>query len=313
MAGKRARSATNLTVGSISVSSAAVDLAISNLNLNLNPKLNPLKIVVIGAGKMAKLLINHLSSKGFKRVVVVNRTEDRVSDLKKSLKSEIEILYRPFSEIYSVVDEADVIFTCTSSEKPMFLRENLEGFAEKREKEGDCAEKKEKLMFVDISVPRNVGQCVAGVEGVRVFDVDDVREMVETNVEARERKAIEAMEIIEEEAMKFGAWRNSLFFVPTIKKLMEFAESIRVSELERCYGKMRSGVSHRERKAMEELSKGVVKKLLHEPLKHLRCNNGDENSLKMALRNVGVLEQMFGFKREDFFEGGGGEEATESC
>ncbi|CAL9065539.1 unnamed protein product [Musa banksii] len=288
-AGKRVRSETNIASGAVSVSSAAVELALMKLPKSHSASA---RMLVIGAGKMGKLVIKHLAAKGCKRVVVVNRSVERVDAIREEMK-DIEIIYRPFSEMVTSSAAADVIFTSTASETPLFLKEHVEALPPASEAVGSAR------LFVDISVPRNVGSCVSNVEHARVYNVDDLKEVVEANKEDRLRKAMEAQSIITQELKRFEAWRDSLETVPTIKKLRSYADRIRASELEKCLQKIGDdALTKKLRKAVDELSSGIVNKLLHGPLQHLRCDGTDGRTLDETLENMHALNRMFSLDTE---------------
>ncbi|WOL09601.1 hypothetical protein Cni_G18354 [Canna indica] len=288
-AGKRVRSETNIASGAVSVSSAAVELALMKLPKSHS---SSARMLVIGAGKMGKLVIKHLAAKGCKTVVVVNRSVERVDAIREELK-DIEIIYRPFSEMLSSAAEADVVFTSTASEAPLFLKEQVEALPPANEEVGGVR------LFVDISVPRNVGSCVANLEQARVYNVDDLKEVVEANKEDRLRKAMEAQSIITQELNRFSAWRDSLETVPTIKKLRSYADRVRASELEKCLQKIGDeALTKKMKKAIEELSTGIVNKLLHGPLQHLRCDGTDSRTLDETLENMHALNRMFSLDTE---------------
>ncbi|RRT39939.1 hypothetical protein B296_00025450 [Ensete ventricosum] len=283
-AGKRVRSETNIASGAVSVSSAAVELALMKLP---KPHCGSARMLVIGAGKMGKLVIKHLAAKGCKKVVVVNRSVERVEAIRDELK-DIEIIYRPFSQMHSCAAEADVVFTTTASETPLFLKEHVQVLPTVSEDAGGVR------LFVDISVPRNVGSCVANHEHARVYNVDDLKEVVEANKEDRLRKAMEAQALITQELKRFEAWRDSLETVPTIKKLRSYADRIRASELEKCLQKVgEDALTKKMRKAIDELSTSIVNKLLHGPLQHLRCDGSDSRTLDETLGNMHALNRMF--------------------
>ncbi|CAL9202814.1 glutamyl-tRNA reductase 2-like [Musa acuminata AAA Group] len=288
-AGKRVRCETNIASGAVSVSSAAVELALMKLPKSHSASA---RMLVIGAGKMGKLVIKHLAAKGCKRVVVVNRSVERVDAIREEMK-DIEIIYRPFSEMLTSSAAADVIFTSTASETPLFLKEHVEALPPASEAVGSAR------LFVDISVPRNVGSCVSNVEHARVYNVDDLKEVVEANKEDRLRKAMEAQSIITQELKRFEAWRDSLETVPTIKKLRSYADRIRASELEKCLQKIGDdALTKKLRKAVDELSSGIVNKLLHGPLQHLRCDGTDGRTLDETLENMHALNRMFSLDTE---------------
>lgn len=286
--GKRVRTETNIAAGAVSVSSAAVELALMKLPEASHDKA---RMLVIGAGKMGKLVIKHLVAKGCTKMVVVNRTEERVAAIREEIK-DVEIIYKPLSEMLSCAGQADVIFTSTASESPLFLKDHVQDLPPAIQDVGGLRH------FVDISVPRNVGSCVSDVDSVKVYNVDDLKEVVAANKEDRLRKAMEAQAIITEESKQFEAWRDSLETVPTIKKLRAYAERIRAAELEKCLSKMGDDIPKKTRRAVDDLSRGIVNKLLHGPMQHLRCDGSDSRTLSETLENMQALNRMFSLETE---------------
>lgn len=287
--GKRVRTETNIAAGAVSVSSAAVELALMKLPQASDS--TSARMLVIGAGKMGKLVIKHLVAKGCTKMVVVNRSEDRVSAIREELK-DVEIIYKPLTEMLTCTAEADVVFTSTASETPLFLKQHVVNLPPVAQNVGGLR------LFVDISVPRNVGACVNDLDTARVFNVDDLKEVVAANKEDRIRKAMEAQAIIAEESKQFEAWRDSLETVPTIKKLRAYAERIRGAELEKCLSKMGDDIPKKTRKAVDDLSRGIVNKLLHGPMQHLRCDGSDSRTLSETLENMHALNRMFSLETE---------------
>lgn len=286
--GKRVRTETNIAAGAVSVSSAAVELVLMKLPEASHDKA---RMLVIGAGKMGKLVIKHLVAKGCAKMVVVNRTEERVAAIREEIK-DVEIIYKPLSEMLSCAGQADVIFTSTASESPLFLKDHVQDLPPAIQDVGGLRH------FVDISVPRNVGSCVSDVDSVKVYNVDDLKEVVAANKEDRLRKAMEAQAIITEESKQFEAWRDSLETVPTIKKLRAYAERIRAAELEKCLSKMGDDIPKKTRRAVDDLSRGIVNKLLHGPMQHLRCDGSDSRTLSETLENMQALNRMFSLETE---------------
>jgi glutamyl-tRNA reductase len=206
------------------------------------------------------------------------------------LKDDVEIVFRPLSEMLESAAEADVIFTGTASESLLFSKENVEMLPS----DGQCLRRR---LFIDISIPRNVDPGVSELENALVYNVDDLREVVDANKEDRHQKAMEAQGIIQEELNKFEAWKDSLETVPTIKKFRAYVERIRASELEKCLSKMRGDVTKEQKEAMYALSMGIVNKLLHGPMQHLRCD-GNDNSLSEVLENMRALNRMYDLETE---------------
>jgi len=179
------------------------------------------------------------------------------------------------------------VFTSTSSEVPLFMKENVESLPPASQTGGGVRH------FIDISVPRNVAACLSDLPGTRVYNVDDLKEVVAANKEDRRRKAADAQVIIDDEIKNFEAWRDSLETVPTIKKLRSYAERVRQSELEKCLSKMPEDLTTKQRRALEDLSRGIVNKLLHGPMQHLRSDGTDSKTVGETIENMHALERMF--------------------
>ncbi|KIZ03413.1 glutamyl-tRNA reductase [Monoraphidium neglectum] len=287
-AGKRVRSETSISTGSVSVSSAAVELAQLKLPGN---NWDAARVCIIGAGKMSTLLVKHLLSKGCKRVTVLNRSLPRAEALKEEYPDmEFDIHLMP--DLMDCVAASDVIFAASGSEEILIHKEDLAGMAPSPAAVGGVRR------FVDISVPRNIAPAINelrdAAEGAAiVYNVDDLKEVVAGNKEARAQAAAEAEILLKEEQRSFEAWRDSLETVPTIKALRTKAEAIRAAEFEKAVSRFGDGVTKKQMKAVEELSKGIVNKLLHGPMTALRCDGTDPDAVTATLANMEALERMF--------------------
>lgn len=145
----------------------------------------------------------------------------------------------------------------------------------------------------DIAVPRNVAADVNELESAHTFNVDDLKEVVDQNKEARQQAAEEAKGLLDEELLSFEAWRDSLETVPTIKRLRSKAEAIRIAEVEKALKFMGADVTKKQRKVLEELSRGITNKLLHGPMQALRSDGTNAQSVSETLVNMHALERMF--------------------
>lgn len=256
-AGKRVRSETGIAKGAVSISSAAVELVDMKAEQDLNMPLASSRVAIIGAGKMARLLVQHLVSRGVESLTIVNRSAGRAEELAKMFPdAQISIELMP--AMLDVVGRSDVVFTSTASEATII---NAADF--------DVRSTSSPVMLVDISVPRNVAADVGDVTDVASYNVDDLKAVVAKNQARRRRLMLEAEDVLREELVTFNNWHNSLGCIPAISKLQQRAESIRSDEMDRVKGKL-SGLSASERKAVEQMSRGIVNKMLHSPMVHLR-------------------------------------------
>lgn len=150
----------------------------------------------------------------------------------------------------------------------------------------------------DIAVPRNVAADVNEMHGAHTYNVDDLKEVVDQNKDARQAAAEEAKNLLEEEILSFEAWRDSLETVPTIKRLRSKAEAIRIAEVEKALKFMGTEVTKKQRKVLEELSRGITNKLLHGPMQALRSDGTNAQSVSETLVNMHALERMFDLQDE---------------
>ncbi len=260
--GKRVRSETNLGTGAVSISSAAVELAQLKLGQSQGKdqlvSLEPEQVAVVGAGKMSRLLLQHLQSKGCSKLTLVNRSRPRAETLASSFP-DLEVDCQLLDDLDHCLSKCSLVFTSTSSDKPIIDASRLKKLS------------LSSLRLIDIGVPRNIASDVEGISGVESHDVDDLQEVVSRNQEARQKVALEAEGLLNEEGRLFLEWWDSLEAVPTINQLRASLEAIRSEELQKALSRMGPDFSARERKVVEALSKGIINKILHTPVTQLRA------------------------------------------
>uniref|UniRef100_A0A7S4FPX8 Glutamyl-tRNA reductase n=2 Tax=Eutreptiella TaxID=73024 RepID=A0A7S4FPX8_9EUGL len=284
-AGKRVRSETSIATGAVSVSSAAAELAQMKLPGNTWENV---RVSIIGAGKMSKLLVKHLVSKGCTKMTIVNRSMPRAQELQEEFPmADMTIKLSP--DLMSVVADSDVIFVASSSTEILIHKEDVASMPAPPANVGGMRR------FFDISVPRNTSTELNELENAHVFNVDDLKEVVEANKEARKEAAEAALVLLKDEKASFEGWMTALQAVPTIKRLRGKAEAIRVMELEKAKNKLSDDLTPKQLKTLEDLSRGIMNKMLHAPMQALR---GDED-LEAHLGNITVLSRVFNLTEED--------------
>jgi glutamyl-tRNA reductase len=261
--GKRVRSETNLGTGAVSISSAAVELAQLKVGQargvdDLVP-LDQEQIAVVGAGRMSRLLLQHLQAKGARGVVLLNRTVARAELMAADFPG-LPVQCRPLSDLDHCLSTCSLVFTSTAAEEPIITADRLQRL-----------NRRSSLMLVDIGVPRNIAADVAALTGVGSYDVDDLQEVVARNQEARREIAAEAEGLLQEEGRLFLEWWDGLEAVPVVNRLRTQLEEIREQELQKALSRMGPDLSARERKVVEALSKGIINKILHTPVTNLRA------------------------------------------
>ncbi|MEH2077370.1 MAG: glutamyl-tRNA reductase [Nostoc sp.] len=272
-AGKRVRTETSIGTGAVSISSAAVELAQIKV-----ANLAACRVVILGAGKMSRLLVQHLLSKGAVEISIVNRSRDRAQELAKLFPQQ-QIQIHPLSEMMTVIADSDLVFTSTSATEPILDRAKLEMVLEVQRS----------LMLFDISVPRNVHADVNELENVQAFNVDDLKAVVAQNYESRRKIAQEAEKLLEEEVEAFDIWWRSLETVTTISCLRNKVETIREQELEKALSRLGSEFAEKHQEVIEALTRGIVNKILHDPMVQLRS----QQDVEARRRCMQTLQMLF--------------------
>ncbi len=280
-AGKRVRTETSIGTGAVSISSAAVELAQIKV-----ANLAACRVVILGAGKMSRLLVQHLLSKGAVQISIVNRSGDRAQELAKQFPQQ-PIQTHPLSEMMAVIANSDLVFTSTSATEPILDRAKLEMVLEVQRS----------LMLFDISVPRNVHPDVNELANVQAFNVDDLKAVVAQNYESRRKIAQEAERLLEEEVEAFDIWWRSLETVSTISCLRNKVETIREQELEKALSRLGSEFAEKHQEVIEALTRGIVNKILHDPMVQLRS----QQDVEARRRCMQTLQMLFNLDAEEQF------------
>jgi glutamyl-tRNA reductase len=291
-AGKRVRAETGISKGAVSISSAAAEFSAWKLptDCKITTGIKDARIVIIGAGKMSRLLLIHLATQDVKKIVIVNRSKERVLELQKEFP-DIEFEVYLMEELWNVLATADIVYPSTASETTIIDPEPLAAVMEQRAKL-QATTTPSGLQLVDISVPRNVHPDCSNIPHVFSYNVDDLKAVVERNTAKRRREMLEAENILREELSKFRLWQQSLGAIPTIARLQEKAENLRKEELNKAMKKL-STLSPKDLETVEKVTKGIVAKLLHGPMNHLRQQqNEGGDATRAAIQQVSLAFQL---------------------
>lgn len=272
-AGKRVRTETGIGTGAVSISSAAVELA----DLRI-PNLQDRRIAVVGAGKMSRLVVQHLIARGVKSLSIINRSLERAQELAQQFP-DVQFELFTMADLLPVVATMDVIFTSTAAPEPLLDRDNL----------GAVLTGNRPLSIIDISVPRNVHANVTELAAVQLFNVDDLEAVVAQNQETRRQLAQEAEAILEQELDTFLLWWHALETIPTIRCLREKMESIRTQELEKALSRLGSEFGAKHQGVIEAMTRTIINKILHDPTVHLQS----QRDLESRQRAMQTLQSLF--------------------
>ena len=249
---KRVRSETGVSDAAVSISYAAVELA-----KKIFHELFGRTALLIGAGEMAELAARHLLQQGAGEIRVANRTFDRAVQVAEAFRG--KPVY--FEEIDAQLLEADIVVTSTASADPVITYEQVKRSLRKR--------KNRPLFFIDIAVPRDVEPRVNDLGNVYVYDIDDLKGVVEINRAQRAEEAVKAERIVEEEVLRFERWLKTLGVVPTIVSLKEKVEHIRQTEIRRSLSALGT-LTPEQRHAVDVLTASIAEKIIHDPILTLK-------------------------------------------
>ncbi len=249
---KRVRTETAVGSSSVSIASVAVDLA-KKIFGNLAGK----QVFLVGAGKMSELAARHLMAHGCASIFVANRTYERAVSLAYKFKGQAI----HFEDLHNTCDRADIVITSTGAPHAIFRREHGELFLSRR--------KNRPMFFIDIAVPRDVDPAMNKLDGVFVYDIDDLQQAVASHVADRRKEAERAEAIVTLEVERFQARIQTLDVVPTIVSLQDHLETIRQAEIDRVRGRL-GPMTPEQELAVEALTRGIVNKIMHTPISALK-------------------------------------------
>jgi glutamyl-tRNA reductase len=267
--GKRARSETDIGRGAISVASAAVELAVKVVG-----SLNRRTVVVVGAGETGRLVAQHLAEEKPHELWIANRTLERAEELAREVNGRAISL----EALASTMAGADLVVSATFAPEPIITRAMVQETARHRRRS---------LVFIDVSVPRNVEPSVHELEGAFVYDMDALQKVVNENLARRGEEIPRVEAILEEEIGQFNRWIGSLSAGPLIAQLRARFEDVRQEEVRR----HARGLKAHEIEAVERATRGLLNKLLHGPTVHLRNGGRDDPASYDLIRRMFRLEE----------------------
>jgi len=251
-AAKRVRTETAIGSNSVSIASVAVELA-----RKIFGSLNGRTVFLVGAGKMSELAARHLVQQGAGAILVTNRTQERARQLAEPFNGRVI----PFDQLYEAATEADIVISSTGAPHPIFGREHGQAFMHRR--------RNRPMFFIDIAVPRDVDPAMNKVDGVFVYDIDDLQAVAASHMAERSAQAGDAESLIAAEVERFHQRRRTVNVAPAIVTLQRQAEEIRQAELRRIQTRL-GPLSAEQLAAVEALTRGLVNKFLHPPMQALK-------------------------------------------
>lgn len=257
---KRAHSEVMINENAVSVSYAAVELA-KKIFGDLFDK----HILIAGAGKMSELTMKHLYSQGVRKITVMNRTFDRAIELAERFEG----VPKSLDAISDVLIDADILISSTGSRDYILTKETTGHILKER--------KGKPLFMVDIAVPRDLDPGINEIDGVFLYDIDDLEGIVEANLAERQEEAKKIELMMEETLVLFKQWLDTLGVVPIISALRQKAIAIQQDTMESILRKI-PDLDEREKKVISKHTKSIVNQLLKDPILRVKEYAGQEGS-----------------------------------
>lgn len=275
--GKRGHSETEISKNAVSVSYAAVELA-----KKVFQSLEGRRVLIIGAGKMSELTAKHLLASGVSQIVVANRTPERAESMARMFNG----IGVPISEVDHWLPQIDVVISSTGAPHLVLTREMIQEAIRHR--------RHRPIFLFDIAVPRDIDPEAGRLEGVFLYDIDDLESAVQANLRERQREARKVERIIDEEVGRFESWHKALDVVPVIRSLRQKAEDIRRSELTKTFSRL-PDLTEREKQIIEAMSTAIINKILNDPTLRLKeYASGDRGAVYAE-----AMSKLFNLRTED--------------
>jgi glutamyl-tRNA reductase len=271
---KRVRSETAIGKNPVSVAYASVSLA-----EQIFSDLKTAHVLLIGAGETIELVARYLRDKKIGQITVANRTLERAKELAEDFSAEAILL----ADMPEHLHKADIVITSTASQLPVLGKGAVEAALQKR---------LHKPMFmVDIAVPRDIEPQVEALDDVYLYTVDDLEEVIQDNLKARQSAADLAAQIVDEEVDNWSSKQRELTAVDTIKAFRDSVETIRDAEVEKALGALERGQDSAE--VINSLARNLTNKLLHKPTTKLK-QAGEEG----CEETINVTQALFGLDKK---------------
>ncbi len=266
-AAKKVRSETEIGSTTVSIASVAVDLA-----RKIFGSLNGKTIFLVGAGKMSELAARHLVAHGASTILLTNRTRERADAMAAHFTVSVRPQVVAWESLHQAASQADIVITSTGAPHPIFTREHAHGFLQKR--------RNRPMFFIDIAVPRDVEPAVNRLEGIFLYDIDDLQSVAAAHLAERTREAADAEAVIAAEVERFQQRQRTVDIAPVIVALQQRAEELRLAEMRRMHARL-AALTPEQSSAIEALCRSMINKLLHPTLQALKhaARTGDSDRI----------------------------------
>jgi glutamyl-tRNA reductase len=273
-AAKQVRTDTGIARNAVSIAFAAVELA-----RKIFGELTGRSVLVVGAGKMADLATKHLVANGIERILVTSRNVSRASTFARRYGGDAV----EWENAWKLLEEVDVVVAGTAAPGTVLHRDDV--------RQAVRARRSRPLFIIDIAVPRDVEPAVNELPNVYLYDIDDLQGVIDDNLGDRRRAAVEARRMVDAHVRSFRHWQRSLGITPTIVALRSNLLDVGRREIDRFHRKF-GEMTPEQAQAVEELTRAVIQKILHPPIRQLKklADRGDADRYAALYRDIFGIE-----------------------
>jgi glutamyl-tRNA reductase len=279
-AAKKVRTETEIGSTTVSIASVAVDLA-----QKIFGSLSGKTVFLVGAGKMSELAARHLVKAGAGTILVTNRTEERAIAMASRFAGAATPRVVPWGEMRTAAAAADIVITSTGAAEPIFRKEDGQAFLHRR--------KNKPMFFIDIAVPRDVDPEMNRLEGIFLYDIDDLQSVAAAHLAERTREAGDAEAMIAAEVERYDRKLRAGNAAPAIVSLQQRAEELRLGEMRRVQARL-GGLTAEQYAAVEAMSRGLMNKMLHPAMQALKAAARDGDAARIE-----AIRETYGLVSED--------------
>jgi glutamyl-tRNA reductase len=271
---KRVRTETGIGDRAVSISYAAVELA-----RKIFGSLEGKRVLLIGAGEMAELAVEHLIRNQVSETLVANRTFENGLELSRRFNGKAI----RFEEIAEHLRTVDIIISSTGAPGFVITRDIVKPVIRAR--------RSRPLFFIDIAVPRDIDPEINRLDNSYVYDIDDLKGVIDENIEDRQKEAVKGERIIDEAVIRFREWHEALDVVPTIVALRGKLEAMAETEIKRTV--QSQGMTAEASQALQRMMGSFINKVLHDPTMYLKRDGmlGDKSLHIDTVRKLFKLDE----------------------
>lgn len=249
---KQVRTQTGIGERPVTISYAAFNLA-SSIFADLSTK----RILLLGAGEMSRIVATHFVESGVKQVRVANRTYEHGVEFARYFGAEVV----PWADFPKALIQSDIVISSTGAPRPILLRPMVETVMKLR--------RWASLFVIDIAVPRDVEETVGKIDGVYLYDIDDLQEVADEGLAERQKKATLAESMIASELDLYTRFLDHQSLSEVIGGLMGWAGRVQDAELEEALKRM-GDLTPKQQEVVKNTVRRVVHKILHHPITQVK-------------------------------------------